>query len=210
MEEQLISKKDLLEITDISYGQLYRWKRKKLIPEDWFIKKSSFTGQETFFPKVKMLERVEKIKNMKDDASLDDLAEIFSPELSNGKLDKDELIKNNIIMKEALDIYVEYHKDTVQFSFNEILYMNILESLLIEGSISLEESKIVLKTLEENYLNFTGKNCELIFLRKMGMGMCILTSLANQIYFEALAKIVMKLNISQCIENLKTKLKGVI
>jgi len=49
MEE--ISKKDLLILTGISYGQLYRWKRKGLIPEDWFIKRASFTGQETYFPK---------------------------------------------------------------------------------------------------------------------------------------------------------------
>ena len=43
----LISKKDLLARTGISYGQLYRWKRQNLIPEEWFIKKSTFTGQET-------------------------------------------------------------------------------------------------------------------------------------------------------------------
>ena len=49
MDEELISKKELLELTGISYGQLYRWKRKGLIPEDWFIRKSTYTGQETFF-----------------------------------------------------------------------------------------------------------------------------------------------------------------
>ncbi|MFD2879095.1 DUF4004 family protein [Paenibacillus rhizoplanae] len=49
MEEDLISKKELLDETGISYGQLYRWKRKQLIPEEWFIRKSTFTGQETFF-----------------------------------------------------------------------------------------------------------------------------------------------------------------
>ena len=34
MDETLISKKELLDLTGISYGQLYRWKRKGLIPED--------------------------------------------------------------------------------------------------------------------------------------------------------------------------------
>ena len=48
MEQELISKKELLEKYAISYGALYRWKRKGLIPEDWFIKKSTVTGQETF------------------------------------------------------------------------------------------------------------------------------------------------------------------
>lgn len=46
-----ISKKDLLQVTGISYGQLYRWKREGLIPENWFVKRPSSTGQETFFPK---------------------------------------------------------------------------------------------------------------------------------------------------------------
>ena len=45
--EELISKKALLEKYAISYGALYRWKRKGLIPEEWFIKKATVTGQET-------------------------------------------------------------------------------------------------------------------------------------------------------------------
>lgn len=52
MEEDLISKKQLLDLTGISYGQLYRWKRKQLIPEEWFIRKSTFTGQEPFFQRT--------------------------------------------------------------------------------------------------------------------------------------------------------------
>ena len=38
--EELISKKELLEQTGISYGQLYRWKRKNIIPEEWLDRKS--------------------------------------------------------------------------------------------------------------------------------------------------------------------------
>ena len=74
MEQQLISKKELLERYGISYGALYRWKRKGLIPEDWFIKKSTVTGQETFFPEQLVCRRVELIQSQKDDHSLDDLA----------------------------------------------------------------------------------------------------------------------------------------
>lgn len=35
MDEDLISKKELLERYGISYGALYRWKRMGLIPESW-------------------------------------------------------------------------------------------------------------------------------------------------------------------------------
>ncbi|MBU1049535.1 YhbD family protein [Candidatus Bipolaricaulota bacterium] len=77
-DEHLISKKDVLEKMGISYGQLYRWKRKGLIPEVWFIRRSTFTGQETFFPEDKIVERIERIKNMKGEHALDDLADVIS------------------------------------------------------------------------------------------------------------------------------------
>ena len=58
----LISKKELLAQTGISYGQLYRWKRARLIPEEWFLKQSAFTGQETFFPREQVLRRIQAIQ----------------------------------------------------------------------------------------------------------------------------------------------------
>ena len=78
MEQELISKKDLLKRYAISYGALYRWKRKGLIPEDWFIKKATVTGQETFFPKQLICERVERIQQQKGDYSLEDLSKQFN------------------------------------------------------------------------------------------------------------------------------------
>ena len=78
--EALISKKELLERYSISYGALYRWKRKGLIPEDWFIKKATVTGQETFFPEKLVCERVELIISKKEDVLLDELAKTLSSE----------------------------------------------------------------------------------------------------------------------------------
>lgn len=110
MEQELISKKELLERYEISYGALYRWKRKGLIPEDWFIKKSTVTGQETFFPKALICERVEMIKNQKDDLSLDELSKHFSVESE----------------KRAVLIL-----DTV---FGEkVFYLNDIKSIVIDG-----------------------------------------------------------------------------
>lgn len=82
-DANLISKKQLLEKYSISYGALYRWKRKGLIPEDWFIKKSTTTGQETFFPKDLITERVELIISKKEDVLLDELAQKISGEEEN-------------------------------------------------------------------------------------------------------------------------------
>jgi hypothetical protein len=73
-DEHMISKRELLNRYGISYGALYRWKRKGLIPDEWFIKKSTVTGQETFFPERLICERVDMILAKKEDVLLDELA----------------------------------------------------------------------------------------------------------------------------------------
>ena len=73
-----ISKKDLLKETGISYGQLYRWKREGLIPEEWFVKRSAYTGQETFFPRDKILPRIHAILELKEKHSLEEMAKMFA------------------------------------------------------------------------------------------------------------------------------------
>ena len=76
-EKEMISKKELLEKYGISYGALYRWKRMGLIPDEWFVKTASVTGQQTFFPKRLICDRVEQIMQMKDDVGLSSLADSF-------------------------------------------------------------------------------------------------------------------------------------
>ena len=80
VDSHLISKKELLSKYGISYGALYRWKRKGLIPEEWFIKKATSTGQETFFPTALVCERIELILKQKEDILLDELAQKLNHE----------------------------------------------------------------------------------------------------------------------------------
>ena len=205
-EENLISKKELLKVTDISYGQLYRWKRKSLIPEEWFIKKSSFTGQETFFPKNEILDRIEKIKNFKEDASLDELANIFSPNLSTVFLEESDLLKQNIVSQLTMNLYKDTHKENRGFHFNELLFMTIIDKFLQSGKASLEEGKLILGTLEKNYENFEGRYYEVVLIRKFGVAICFLMLVPNEIYVEAEAMLVLKINAGECVEELKSKL----
>ncbi len=74
--EELISKKELLELYGISYGALYRYKRMGLIPEDWFLRKATPTGQETFFYREQICPRVELILSRRFQ-SLESLAKEF-------------------------------------------------------------------------------------------------------------------------------------
>jgi DNA-binding transcriptional MerR regulator len=215
MEDELISKKELLELTGISYGQLYRWKRKKLIPEDWFIRKSTFTGQETFFRKQQILDRINKIIDLKDDFSLDELAHLFlsSNESSvvpslNPKiaLQKEELIKRNIVSEMTLNFYLQQMGDTTVFPFQAILCVYLLDTLLKTGELSLDEGKMMLQMFTEHYKKFEGKPCELIVTRKMGVSSIMLVSSPGVIHFDNGVKIVVRLDVASCIEKLNLKM----
>ncbi len=205
-EDNLISKKELLRVTDISYGQLYRWKRKNLIPEEWFIKKSSFTGQETFFPRNEILDRIEKIKSFKEDISLDELANIFSPNLSTVFLEEKDILKQNIVSELTVKLYKETHKGISGFYFNELLFMTIVNKFLQSAKASLEEGKLILDTLEKNYKNFDSRYCDVVLIRKFGVGICFLLLIPNEIYVETEAVLVLKINAGECVEELKSKL----
>jgi hypothetical protein len=206
MSEELISKKDLLELAGISYGQLYRWKRKDLIPEEWFVRKSTFTGQETFFPKEKVLERIEKIQTMKENLSLDELADMFSPNVTNLNYTKDELVKRNIVSTTVVDFYLEQEKGSLQFNFTRMLEVFILEKLLQSGEIKLEEGKMVLQVLRDHAGVIKQKSCELVITRKLGMSSCLLLINAEEFHFERGTKVVAALSLMTCMEEIKAKL----
>jgi hypothetical protein len=208
MDEDLLSKKELLEITGISYGSLYRWKRKNLIPEEWFIRKSTFTGQETFFPRIKILERIERIKNMKEDLSLDDLAEVFTPNLTSLKISFEEITKKGIISNTTLDFYGTIKGKFKTLNFENLLFLFVFDSLLQSGNVNLEESKIALTTLEEQYKFFEGKNCELVISRKSGITSCLIVSSPSVIKLEKDVKVICRIVLYDMMEKLKFKLQG--
>jgi hypothetical protein len=206
VEHELISKKELLVLKGISYSQLYRWKRKDLIPDEWFIKKSVATGQETYFPKEKILSRIDKILNMKEGMSLDKLADVFSPSLTKTALYKEEIIERNIVGCITLDFFQEQTGNSEVFAFDKILYLYLLEKMLQTGEMNREEGKLLLQILNEQYKKFSGKNCELIFIRKMGLPTFMLVSSPVEVYFDGETKIVIRLNVLSCIEELNMKM----
>jgi len=149
MEQELISKKQLLELADISYGQLYRWKRERLLPEEWFIKRSSYTGQETFFPRVQALERINMIKELKDDHSLEAIAEFLSPQSGNliaiheleDILDVDEeylkaVTKRLFITAQQESSDDSQAHDAYHLSFNEVVLIGALGELVKTGTLA--------------------------------------------------------------------------
>lgn len=101
----MISKKDLLKEMNISYGQLYRWKREGLIPDEWFNKQAVSTGQETFFKRNLIIPRIKKILELKDKYQLEELKAFFSPSMATRKFSLREVIVIETIDPLVLKMY---------------------------------------------------------------------------------------------------------
>ncbi|KAF0819989.1 MULTISPECIES: YhbD family protein [unclassified Cytobacillus] len=206
MSDELISKKEVLDLTGISYGQLYRWKRKNLIPEDWFVRKSTFTGQETFFPKEKILERVEKVQKMKDSLSLDELADLFSLSASNLKLTKESLIEKGIVSEPVMNIFLETQGEMNEFNYHEVLKLYILSNLLEAGDIHMEEGKMLLQLLNDHQKILQQPKAVICFIRKLGISSCLVSMSGEGVLLEKGTKLAASISIEQCAEELKSKL----
>ncbi len=124
----MMSKKQVLAETGISYGQFYRWKRKGLIPERWIVRKSTYTGHETFLPREKIVERILRIKRLKKSNKLDEIAELLSPELTQKKYTLQEVEDFPWIGPGTLELFGDLTEGKSTFSFRDVLGVKFVES----------------------------------------------------------------------------------
>lgn len=208
MEEDLISKKQLLDLTGISYGQLYRWKRKQLIPEEWFIRKSTFTGQETFFPKDMILSRIDNIVNMKDGLSLDEMADKLSDKASfdRVRVTTAEIIERNIVSSTTLKKFGERLDVKNGYSFDQLTCLFTIDRLLSAGEMSMEEAELLFRTFMDKAFSLEKGSWELFFVRKMGVSFFILAQTPAELCFDEGVRLVTKILSADVIEQLKGKL----
>lgn len=129
----LISKKELLAVTGISYGQLYRWKRQGLIPEEWFIKRSAYTGQETFFPREQILSRVRTIQEAKDDYSLEELSRLLRPQADPGFCPAERLPEISEISANVRDL-IDWFCAKETYEFYEVVVFAAVSNILASES----------------------------------------------------------------------------
>ncbi|MEG0132977.1 MAG: DUF4004 family protein [Clostridium sp.] len=205
MEEELISKKEILDVTGISYGQLYRWKRKELIPEEWFIKKASYTGQETFFPKEKIIARINKIIELKDDMPLDDLADMFTNKPKVNDVEEAYVISKGIIRDETLPIYKDIFGAKDFYEFKDVLLMYTLQNQFDLAQLTINEIETVLKMIESEYIKLEEKDGSVYIIRRLGVGICI-AAFKERLVIDNGSKIIGEVNIKNTIENLKMRL----
>jgi len=133
-----VSKKDLLRQTGISYGQFYRWKRMGLIPESWFRRRSTFTGQETFLPRKKIMERLQQIQELKDRYPLERIAEMLSPDIVRRTYQPEDLEHMGWITLRSRRL-LPTRSPQAELGFLEVLCLTVMERLLATGRLRDEQ-----------------------------------------------------------------------
>lgn len=201
-----ISKKDLLKETGISYGQLYRWKREGLIPESWFQKKSSFTGQETYFPKEEILKRIKAIQQLKDKYSLEELAKILSPEVSNRLFSEEDLEKfEEIDIDIAVTFMDELEKD--DFTFIEVVVMIAFSEFSSTHGIENEMIQDMIRNVIPALKNVQSID-HILFM--IGIDATYVTMLVKEnasIYLDQRMKVLKEVHLQELSNKMKVKYK---
>ena len=202
----LISKKDLLAETGISYGQLYRWKRERLIPEEWFIKQSSYTGQETFFPREQVLSRVHSILELKDRYSLEELAKIFSLESSEESIGMETLADIEEINQGVLPELPElYGKE--QFHFLDIVLLAALSQFAQEVGLTAEQFKGMIRDCAPAYLHYKNADVLCTVFRAGGELHTVFSAGMLPVVFDSGVDILKSISLEETANQIKLKYK---
>ena len=201
-----ISKKDLLKTTGISYGQLYRWKREGLIPEEWFVKRSSPTGQETYFPQEKILKRIHAIQQLKDSYSLEELARILTPEVSNRLFCEEDLEHfDELDIDVAADFMDAMSKDS--FVFLEVLVMIALSQAMVDSAITEEERTHAVSFLSKRMSELHSADYVLELLQAQGHLYVLLTKEGSEVYLDDGLVAIRFIHLNELSNAIKLKYK---
>jgi hypothetical protein len=205
-DEELISKRELLRAARISYGTLYRWKRQNLIPESWFIHKSTHSGQETFFPKERILARVHRIQELKGELSADQLKEIFSPNVRSFRIPFEDFLSLKIVTKLSVTAFSSVFPEKRELSFDDVFSMYVVDHLMRLSGIYLEDAKQVIRMLDKYLRKNSTKEFQLILMRKMGIPFTLLVKGEEEILLEDNMEIIACAHLSEFEEALKDQL----
>lgn len=147
------------------------------------------------------IERINKIIEMKDEASLDDLAYIFSNNIKDIKITRDYL--TNILSKEIITRYEEIIDTKDIYEENNIFSLFIYNKLINLGSLNISEIKEITILANRDYEKIDNRDYELIIKRKYGV--CYYYMVVDNIdMFNDDSSInLAKININKVIEEIK-------
>lgn len=147
------------------------------------------------------IERINKIIEMKDEASLDDLAYIFSNNIKDIKITRDYL--TNILSKEIITRYEEIIDTKDIYEENNIFSLFIYNKLINLGSLNISEIKEITILANRDYEKIDNRDYELIIKRKYGVCYYYIVVDNIDMFNDDSSINLAKININKVIEEIK-------
>jgi hypothetical protein len=147
------------------------------------------------------IERINKIIEMKDEASLDDLAYIFSNNIKDIKITRDYL--TNILSREIITRYEEIIDTKDIYEENNIFSLFIYNKLINLGSLNISEIKEITILANRDYEKIDNRDYELIIKRKYGVCYYYIVVDNIDMFNDDSSINLAKININKVIEEIK-------
>lgn len=202
--KNLISKKELLKLKGISYGQLYRWKRKNLIPEKWFIKKAVSTGQETFFERDRILDRIDMILKLKDNNSLEAIAAKMAPGVEIREFTFNDLKKVRELSFNILYMFEKQLKKE-SFTFIEVLFVYILGTIGSELKIDRNDLEDIVTSVKNWVRDIKDLSWSLNLYSRYSQVFALLVHNEAQLHTDSRTRLLKAVNLQDAANELKLK-----
>jgi DNA-binding transcriptional MerR regulator len=204
--EAEISKQDLLRETGISYGQFYRWKRMGLIPEEWFRRRATFTGQETFLPKRKLLERIARIQELKDAHSLEEIADMLSPESVQRGYGPEELAVLGISPGAQALLPGAAGRE---LRFLDLVCLLLIEQCQAQRVLTAAQMRLAAETLLARFAEVSGGTAERFLAVLVCEGVTVVALYNGTCGFDARTTVLARLPLHQLVEDVKMRLSRI-
>ena len=162
------------------------------------------TGQETFFPRKEILERIERILELKDTVSLDELSEIFSPHVAEPTFDSSELINKKIVSQQAMQLYQSMTGASANLSdLKEVLMLKILQDYVASGVITFDEGKMIQDFLNQHFMKLTQEKSSLFLMRHLGLPFVIGAIDKEMLLIDEQDRIVLEIAVAKELSQIK-------
>jgi len=206
--EEEISKKDILRETGVSYGQFYRWKRMSLIPESWFRRHSTFTGQESFLPRQKVLQRIRQILELKDRYSLEQIGEMLSPDAVRRTYSPAEVGAMRWISPRAREL-TRAITDREEWRFVDVVCAMVLDQLMRVPRISENDIQLAASALLEKHEQTNEASGERYLVLANHDGATIVLLHTGRCVFGGSTSVVAEINLGRLAEDAKVRLRDI-
>lgn len=208
-EPEEISKKDALRETEISYGQFYRWKRMGLIPDSWFQRRATFTGQETFLPRAKLLDRIRRIQELKDRYPLEEVARMLSPDAARASYRRADVEAMGLLSVRTRTVFPAA-AEPEEFVFLDLLALALIRHLLAEARLSHEQIRLAAETFRARFDDLGQEASEryLVIFLKQGVHLAALHT--GKLLCDRATEVISSVSLNELTEEVKVRLRSMM